>query len=497
MIVDTFLQVPYSEKEDAKQLGARWNRDQRLWYVPAGHDLAPFTRWLPADSSLPLALNESPADEQGWSLRELIQRIQQLVQPGFPEPFWVRAELADVKHHVSGTVYLTLVERNADMEIARLDAMISSTLASTLLTRFEQQTGGRLTSGLRILAQVEQVTMRLCYGLQLRISALDPRYTLGEMAIKLQAIRQVLQEEGIANRNRQQTLPRDFFHIAVVSPDGAAGLGDFQAEAERLERYGICQFRYFPAVFQGAAARTGLNAALTQAMVEPGIDALVIIRGGGSAADLHWLNEPELARAVCLSPVPVLTGIGHEKDQTVLDEVACRALGTPSKVIHFIEDTIRDSVRRAREDFAVIAMTARRRVEKAARAVEYSYRDMTQAVRRQCLAADQAVERNRQTVIEESHRCQVQAAAELAQRWSEFHWEAYAVTQRSRNRVEQLTGEIIGLGPERTLQRGFTLVRAAGQLITSCAIAKSHNNLEIEFHDGRLTVQQEPDNNPA
>lgn len=203
----------------------------------------------------------------------------------------MRAEVAEARFHPAGHLFLVLVERNAESELARLDAVIWRDTAHAILRRFQQQTDQALTAGLRILAQADQVIVRERYGLQLRLVDLDPRYTLGEMAVKLRAIREALRRDGLFERNRRLPFPADFFQIAVVSPEGAAGLGDFQAEAHRMERAGVCRFHYFPAVFQGPAAQASLGAALAQATAWPGLDAVVILRGGGPVADLHWLND--------------------------------------------------------------------------------------------------------------------------------------------------------------------------------------------------------------
>ncbi|HRX70591.1 MAG TPA: exodeoxyribonuclease VII large subunit [Candidatus Competibacteraceae bacterium] len=560
MTAEIFLNVPFAEKDAAKGLGARWHRQQRQWYVPAGRDPAPFARWLPTGASelATPADDPTPDDERpSWSLRELIQRIQRVVQPAFASPVWVRAEIASADFNKAlGHVYLVLVERIDKGEIARISAVLWRSTAQTLLTRFQRQTGGHLTAGLKVLVQA-QVEVQECRGLRLRILDLDPRYTLGEMAVKLRAIREALRRDGLFERNRQLPFPTDFFQVAVISPEGAAGLGDFQAEADRLERAGLCRFHYFPAVFQGPAAQASLGAALAQATAWPGIDAVVILRGGGPVADLHWLNEEALARAVCMSPVPVLTGIGHEKDQTVLDDVACRALGTPSKVIHCIESTIQARTQQAEAAFQAILATARRAMEQASQTVVRAQRDIGDHAARQCTAAERAVSQAYWTVVEDSRRQLLiaqhtlqghhqhllrdtgqalaraerdlaaayqatldmargqwrQAQQRLAERWGslaaharagmalrarEIAWlraalppEADALLQRAHRSTEQCIGEILGLGPERTLKRGFALVRAHGRPVTARAIAQTHPHLDLEFHDGHLTVQPE------
>ncbi len=146
--------------------------------------------------------------------------------------------------------------------------------------------------------------------------------------------------------NKQLAVPWDFNSILVVAPEGGAGLGDFQVEADRLQHFGVCQFIYAYSRFQGEGAAREICDALQNAIAHWGRergalpDAVVIIRGGGAVNDLAWLNDYDLARFICDLPVPVLTGIGHERDSSVLDEVANTKYDTPSKVIASIEQVI-------------------------------------------------------------------------------------------------------------------------------------------------------------
>ena len=128
----------------------------------------------------------------------------------------------------------------------------------------------------------------------------------------------------------------------MISPETSAGLGDFRREADRLQQCGLCEFQFFPATFQGVEAPSSIQTAVLQALTahkQKPFDALVVIRGGGSVTDLAWLNDMELAKLLCQSPVPVFTGIGHERDNTILDEIAHTRFDTPSKVaLHITHD---------------------------------------------------------------------------------------------------------------------------------------------------------------
>src|SRR5690606_10875306 len=137
--------------------------------------------------------------------------------------------------------------------------------------------------------------------------------------------------------NRLLPPPREFTRVAVISPADAAGLGDFRSEADRLQSYGLCDFHYFHALFQGAGAEDSLVSTIAklfeQQKSRPLYDALVIIRGGGDKAGIYDVNKVRIARCVCRFPIPVLVGIGHERDTTILDEVANSRFATPSLAI--------------------------------------------------------------------------------------------------------------------------------------------------------------------
>ena len=554
-MTETFLRVEYREKDEVKRLGAYWSREHRQWYVPAGRDLTPFARWLPVqDSPAAYRLDEAPElPVQGLSLREVMQRIRACVQHGLPEALWIRAELTKVDRRPSG-LFLELVERDETREVASAKATLWN--PGPMLARFRQQTGQELAAGMQVLVQA-RVEVQDRFGLRLVIQAIDAAYTVGVMAQQLKLIRQTLQQEGVIHRNRQRALPEDFFRIAVISPEGAAGLGDFQAGAAPLERFGVCRFHYFTALFQGPNAKDSLLRAIQEAAGLPDIQALVIIRGGGAVADLHWLNELELARAICLSPIPVITGIGHQRDQTILDEVACRVADTPSKVIKLITDTIQQRAARTEHDFHTIQIAIERRWRHAERMMAADWqtvsaasqhrltvaglrltahhatvrREAQRAVRTAAITADQQVQTvkdqatgriqatgealtatRRRFIAHVKAQCVVSSRDLLEQRRmillhspAHLHRAAIAMTaahtavlNQAARRIEQagnnagrLLREILGQGPERTLRRGFALVRdASGQPVTSRAVASQKARLSLEFHDGVIEVQR-------
>lgn len=378
---NTYLTVPFSQKDKAKALGARWDTAQRQWYVPGGLELAPFQAWLPAGQAANFASASTsrdlitPADTRlaekpaGMSLSQLLAGVERAVAQAYQQGVWTRVDVVNVNLNVRNKhVYLELSERDEDGNVvAQARGTIWARTAERILPHFERETGAQLAPGIKLLVLAKPV-FKAQYGLSLDITGIDASYTIGDLEAQKRRIREQLQAEQLFGRNKELPAPWDFSRVLVVAPSGAAGLGDFDAEAKRLHAHRVCEFLYAHSRFQGAGAsaeildamRAGLDRA-SQAQ----LDALIIIRGGGAVNDLAWLNDYELAKFICLSPIPVFTGIGHERDSTVLDEVAHRSFDTPSKVIAGIEKQIAGRARDTKEAYERILVQGGRLAERA------------------------------------------------------------------------------------------------------------------------------------
>lgn len=363
-----YLDVPYRSKDAAKALGARFDGSAKRWYVEAGTDLVAFTAWLPSgavatrDSASALAV-QTPANadlanaKQGIALSRLLNGVTAAVSQAFVSGVWTLVEVNEATVR-NGHVYLEVAERDsAGQPIARARAMIWANTASRVLPEFERATGAMIGAGIKLLVRARPV-FKAQYGLSLEIDAIDSEYTLGDLEARKKEIRIRLQQEGVFERNRQLPPPWDFQNVLVVAPQDAAGLGDFRKEAQRLEQFGVCRFVYAYSRFQGDGAAREIVSAAERALQDLGEserpEALVIIRGGGAANDLAWLNDYRLARFICDLDIPVLTGIGHERDSTLPDEVAHLRFDTPSKVIGGIEQQIMRRVNETRAAFDAI-----------------------------------------------------------------------------------------------------------------------------------------------
>ena len=277
-------------------------------------------------------------------LAELLGRVRQALHQQLADSYWVVAEVADLTlpRFAGAHCYLTLTEQAPDARGAPVKAQARATLWSQryqqLAPAFERATGQSLRPGLRLLLRV-QVRFHEQYGLSLDVVALDPSYTVGELALRRLATLRRLAEKGLLERQQRLALPLAPQRLAVLSSPTAAGFQDFVQQL-REAPYDFA-LTLFPAAMQGDEAPASLRAALAAVRARRGqFDAVVIIRGGGGRADLVAFDEYGLAAAVGAFPLPVLTGIGHERDEAVVDLTAHRALKTPTAVAAFLVERL-------------------------------------------------------------------------------------------------------------------------------------------------------------
>ncbi len=277
-------------------------------------------------------------------LADLLSRVRQALQQQLADSYWVVAEVSDLTlpRFAEAHCYLTLTEQTIDSRGTPVKAQARATLWSQryqqLAPAFERATGQALRPGLKLLLRV-QVRFHEQYGLSLDVVAIDPSYTVGELALlRLKTLRQ-LEEKGLLERQKLLTLPLAPQRLAVISSPTAAGFQDFVQQLDEAP-YDFA-LTLFPALMQGDEAPASIRAALAGVRARRGqFDVVVIIRGGGSRADLVAFDEYGLAAAIGAFPLPVLTGIGHERDEAVVDLTAHRALKTPTAVAVFLVERL-------------------------------------------------------------------------------------------------------------------------------------------------------------
>ncbi len=273
--------------------------------------------------------------EQKLTLFELNQWIKDALNTAIPGTVWVVAEVSELKENRNGHCYLELVEKEGNEIVARARATIWSYTYRILKPYFETTTGQFFTHGLKVLVQVS-VEYHPAYGLSLNIKDIDPAYTVGDMALQRKEIVERLQNEGVFDMNRELELPLVPQKIAVISSKTAAGYQDFINQLENNSP-GIKFYTHlFEAYMQGSEAVPSIIFALDRIFeYEDFFDAVAIIRGGGATADLSSFDNYDLAFHITQFPLPVVTGIGHEKDDTIIDLVAHTRMKTPTAVAEF------------------------------------------------------------------------------------------------------------------------------------------------------------------
>jgi exodeoxyribonuclease VII large subunit len=484
----TYLVTTYADKDSVKALGARWDPARKQWYVLPGHDIAPFSEWLPTGTAAPLKVaalsperteihpaTEVAVSQKGISLSRLLGGVSQAVTDAFKAGAWTLVEVVDTRVR-GGHVYLEVSERDDHgTVVAKAAAVIWATQANRILPAFQSATGVQLGPGIKLLVRARPV-FKAQYGFSLELDAIDAEYTLGDLEARKRDIRERLQREGLFELNKKLPCPWDYRHVLVIAPQGGAGLGDFQAEATRLEAHGVCSFIYAYSRFQGEGAAFEISVALSSALEQINLnhswrpDAVVIIRGGGAVNDLAWLNDYGLVRTVCELDIPVLTGIGHERDSTVLDEVSNFSFDTPSKVIAHIEQTIVQRTREASDFFAFVTQRSQRITERARRASTQTFTAIEGGAR-------QAISFAQQRVAEHMSDIKIQAVSVVHS--------ASDITQQKWNEVQHLSQQHLHIAKREAPALIAEIKAEATQALKG---ARMQSEAEWQFITERATV---------
>jgi exodeoxyribonuclease VII large subunit len=280
---------------------------------------------------------------QELTLKEFLKEVRGVLEDSFPLHYRVTAEIARLNlNPSSGHCYPTLVEKEGETVVARTDGVIWKSRFDEINTRFRDATGQELKEGLKVLLVVE-VMYHEVYGFKLGIVDIDPSYTLGEFALHRKKILAQLEKEYLLDKNKQLPFPPVPQRIAVISSASAAGYEDFVNTLEN-NPYGYrMAVTLFPSYMQGEQAEKSILESMQRVLEKiQNYDVLVIIRGGGDQVDLHCFDNYRIGRAIALFPVPVLTGIGHRRDETVTEIVSHKGLISPTAVGEFVVNRMRE-----------------------------------------------------------------------------------------------------------------------------------------------------------
>ncbi|RZG76210.1 exodeoxyribonuclease VII large subunit [Acinetobacter sp. WCHAc060025] len=406
------------------------------------------------------------------SLSEYLATVQEVIQMTFEEAVWVKAEIRNLSIK-GGHYYLELAEKEQDSDkvIASCRATIWKFTAQKIVLKFERESGIELSRDLNVLIKVK-ARFDPQYGFSINIEEIDSSFTLGDLARRYQKIVEKLTLEGLINKNKQLSTPFDIHNVLVITPANAAGLGDFKRDADILEKSGVCNFVYHTATFQGNTAVASIIESLSNSLkqwaslskIPP--DLIVIIRGGGSVNDLAYLNDYDLAALLCKRSVPIWVGIGHEKDRTILDEVAHRSFDTPSKVIAGIRNLI---------------------VERAQEATNFIH--SIKLLSQHQISAYQSQNEQLIKLIQTFAQTQLNTtSASLAQIKEHTQYLANQQLKFASNQIEGLLRETLLQNPKQVMSKGYAVVRSGGKAIRSIQQLQSPH-FSVEMQDGIIEAQ--------
>lgn len=402
------------------------------------------------------------------TLSQLQRQVKQTLTEQFALPVWVSAEISELKVNYAGHCYLELIEKGEEDAVpkAQARATIWRNRYPHVSSYFEAETGQPLTAGIRILAQV-LVSYHELYGFSLQINDIDPAFTLGEMERQKNATIRRLQEEGVWEMNRQVELPAVVQRLAVVSSAKAAGFQDFINELKK-SRYAF-QTTLFEAVMQGLSAEESIIDALGRVADRmEQFDAVVIVRGGGSQSDLSCFNAYRLSTHVAQFPLPVLTGIGHDKDQSVVDMVAASPHKTPTAVAAWLVERMANLEGWLEGAATQLHETTLRHLREAALSLERMSGELHRTTKETLLTEQ----------LKLNHH-----ALQLPDRVADF-------LARQRMRLEQAEKLTESRSPRHILQLGFAIVRSEGRVLKTTSEVAEATSIEIELNDGTINLKR-------
>lgn len=424
-----------------------------------------------------------------FSLRELQLAVRERLAEAFPLPVWVAAEISEMKVNYSGHCYLELVEKGGanGVPAAKASAVIWRSHYGPLASYFASKTGERLAVGMKVLVRVT-ISYHELYGLSFQIQDIDPTYTLGDWEQQRQQTIARLREEGVWDMNRELGVPRVPQRVAIVSSANAAGYQDFCKEIARSP-YRV-ELTLFDAFMQGHGAEDSIIEALERVADRADeFDVVAVIRGGGSQSDLACFNSYRLCAHVAQFPLPVVTGIGHDKDESVADMVAAQSLKTPTAVATWINDQL--------ADFDGALDAAAQAVERCA--TEFLAAERQRLERNAAMIATQSVGATRRLELTlERYRSELRRATEKllsdernrGARADENLRRATDYFVRSeRDRLGALAQAVAAHDPQRIMALGFAVVSVDGHAVSDAQQIAIGTEVSVRLAKGKLKAK--------
>ncbi len=426
-----------------------------------------------------------------YSLFEVNQAIKTALYEAFPENLWITAEINDLKVNRNGHCYLELIEK--DIEGTKLLAKARATIWANVFREikpfFEQSTGQLLVEGIKVRLNLS-VEYHELYGFSFNIKGIDPSFTLGDLERQKKEILRKLESEELINKNKLLDLPLCPQKIAIISSPTAAGYQDFQ---EQLLNNGFGYSYYtkiFPAIMQGNEAEHSILEALNKIIKHSSLfDLVVIIRGGGSQSDLNCFNNYSIAAKIANSPIPILTGIGHERDETILDIVAHTKLKTPTAVAEFLIDKLYDFESNLVENVRAITDNILDQINSNNDKLMRMAHQMSYSTSKQISQASSKLDIK-------GHKLEALFDKKLLVEKNKLHELENSIPgllkiklEKEKLRLEKHLKSIALLDPLKTLKRGYTITLKGNKVVDSSKQLSENDTIITKFYDGESLSQ--------
>ncbi len=420
------------------------------------------------------------------SLYELNSLVRDVISMSLPDSYWVEAELSEAREGYGGHCYMELIEKDehSNTPIAKAHASCWRNRWMLLKPQFERVTGQRIHAGMKVLLKVH-AQFHENYGFSWIVDDIDPTYTMGDMARKRMEIIQTLKEEGVFDLQKELKLPMFCQRIAVISSATAAGYGDFCNQLAD-NGYGL-QFTtaLFAATMQGEGVEQSVISALNRINEEwENWDCVVIIRGGGATSDLSGFDTLALAENVANFPLPIITGIGHERDESVLDMISFQRVKTPTAAAAFLVNHLTEVYARIEDAQEAIVNYVKRRLQVERMKFERLSTQIPTLFSlvkvRQSNRLDQLL--NRLKV--KAERIPADGLHRLEMLEARLKEPVARKLERELHRIDMLSQRAIAQDPERLLSRGYSITLKDGKSIKDASQLKAGDEIETRFAKG-------------
>lgn len=426
--------------------------------------------------------------QEALTLYELNREVRSVLEGTLRNSYWVQAELAEVNLNRSGHCYVEFVQKakRGNTFVAKARGNIWANVYAFLAPYFEQQTGQRFAAGLNVLVEVE-VTFHEVYGYSLNVLDIDPTFTLGDLARKRREILQQLEADGILNDNKTLEMPELPQRIAVISAPTAAGYGDFCNQLRNNPAGYVFYPKLFPAVMQGAQTEKSIIQALDAVAGQMDLfDVVVIIRGGGATADLASFDSYPLAACVAQFPLPVITGIGHERDDTVLDLISHTRVKTPTAAAEYLINKVDESGSLLEELAQNLVNSVQLRLSDEKYRLQQLTAILPMAYARRRADEERLIDRisHRLATSVTGQVDQGKHRLQLLEQKMLLKWPMRL--QRETTRLDLLAQRIHDNSPERLLARGYSITLKQGKAVTRASDLQQGDTLITRFADGQV-----------